>query len=138
MCWPLKRMPVSPADSCLSWADRISADFHSQMLCGRLFPGSGALGWAAQFEVETPHFSGGISAAEIAFWDLSPWDRGQPFLYLLPSCQSLCGCFCISLQITFRLFALHFSCNSRLILGRGGCNIHLLCHCLESPGNLLS
>ena len=30
--WPLKRAPVFPADFHLSLADRIPADFHSQML----------------------------------------------------------------------------------------------------------
>ena len=35
--WSFKRTPVSLADSCLSLVDRISADFHSQMLYGPLF-----------------------------------------------------------------------------------------------------
>ena len=36
--WPFKSMLVSLADSCLTLVVRISADFHSQMLCGRLSP----------------------------------------------------------------------------------------------------
>ena len=37
MHWPYKRAPVSLADSCLSGGLN-SANVHSQMLCGQLFP----------------------------------------------------------------------------------------------------
>ena len=36
--WTFKRVPVSLPDFCFSLADKIPSDFHSQMLCGCLFP----------------------------------------------------------------------------------------------------
>lgn len=35
--WPFKRVHQSLADSYLSLADEIPADFHKQMLCGLIF-----------------------------------------------------------------------------------------------------
>lgn len=52
-------------DSSLSLVDRIPADFHSQMFMWVPLPGSGALGWGAWLEVESPLYSGGPFAAKI-------------------------------------------------------------------------
>ena len=52
VCWPFKRVPATLVDFCLSLTDRISTDFHSQMLGGCPFLAL-ALGWGAQLGVET-------------------------------------------------------------------------------------
>ena len=60
--WPFGKALVCLADACLSLADRVLADFYSQVLCWHLSPSSVALGWETQYEVETPRFSGATSA----------------------------------------------------------------------------
>ena len=98
--WPFKRTSVFLADSHLSLVERIPADFHSQMLCGHLFPV--LVLWAGE-----P--STGLRrklCLEISLWNLSHqlWELGQPFSHLHTSYQygtEGYGSFCKSLVIRF-------------------------------------
>ena len=66
VCWPFKKAPGFLADFLFFQVNRVSTDFHCQMLCRLFLPGSGALGWGSWHGVETPNSSGGTFAAEIS------------------------------------------------------------------------
>ena len=76
-------VPVSLVDFLLSLAERILADFHSQMSCCHLFQ---ALVMGSPIGVETPHFSGENFAAEISLHNISHCPESSPALFTtLPS-----------------------------------------------------
>lgn len=73
--WVGPLSPLSLADHCLPVASKISADIHSQMLCGCLFLwcselGSLRWGWDSH------------SSGRICNLSCCPWEQGQTFLHL--------------------------------------------------------
>ena len=102
--WPFKRTSVFLADSHLSLVERIPADFHSQMLCGHLFPA--LVFWAREPGLGFRFYTSQMEPLQIRYLSESqplPVGVGHPFSHLHPSYQFQSGIFHTSLVIRLLL-----------------------------------